>query len=78
MTSQYPDDNNALQIAVEPVLMPSTKLKGSSAICTNEALPPGEGILYRAGGCLGDAKWRCSTKALHPPPPHTLAMRGPN
>jgi hypothetical protein len=78
MTSQYLHGNNALQIAVEPVLMPSTKLKGSSAICTKEALPPIGIALYRAGGCLDDANWRCSTKALHPPPPPTLAMRGPN
>jgi len=77
MTSQYPDDNNALQIAVRPVLMPSTKLKGWHGYYKREALPPIGIALYRAGRCLHDAKCRLSTKALHPPPPTHLCGRVP-
>jgi hypothetical protein len=75
MPSQYLGSHQALQSLVEPVVCPSTKLKGSSAICTKEALPSVEGILYRAGGCLDAVKCHMSTKALYLPPPTHLCDR---
>jgi len=75
MKSQYLHGINALQIAVKPVLCPCTKPKGSSAICTKQALSPVEAILYRAGGCLDAVKCHMSTKALYLPPPTHLCDR---
>jgi hypothetical protein len=76
MPSQYLGSHQALQSLVEPVICSCTKPNGSSAICTKEAFPSGESILYRAGGCLDDAKCHMSTKALYLPPPTHLCDRG--
>jgi hypothetical protein len=76
MPSQYRDSHQVHQGLVQPVICACTKPIGSSAICTKEALPPIGIALYRAGGCLDDAKCHMSTKALYLPPPTHLCDRG--